>query len=174
MSVTASQLVYEFQPTTPAGTSQSSPYVLSMPMPPLEVRYIEWVVPPGPQGYLGWQILCSGELVIPQNATWLVTDDEKHTWELDEQVQTGAWGFRGYNNGRYPHTVYLRFLLDPLEPVAGLDDLGLIYPLSDPALDNPNSPLPLDSVTGGLGLTQALIAQAVAGEQQSTLVAGLE
>jgi hypothetical protein len=133
VSDTASQLVYEFQPTTPHGTLQSAPHVESFTMPPLEVQWIQWVVPPGPQGNLGWQITCSGEVVIPQNGAWIVTDNEKNSWELDEQITSGSWGFRGYNSGQYDHTVYLRFLLNPLPSTEGVGSPagGLLLPIGN-------------------------------------------
>lgn len=108
------QLVYEFQPTTPAGTAQDSPYTTAFTLPALEVVIIQFFVPPGPCGHLGWQITASGELVIPQNGSWIVTDNEHSEWTLDEQITSGSWGFNGYNTGIYDHTVYLRFLMNPL------------------------------------------------------------
>jgi hypothetical protein len=122
--MTGAELVYEFQPLTPAGTAQNAPNTVAMTIPSLEVQFIEWKVPPGPQGNLGWQLWYSGALVIPQNGTWVVTDNESGKWEIDELPTTGAWQFKGYNTGTYDHTVYLRFLLLPLQ---SLQQLGGDY-----------------------------------------------
>ena len=89
-SPSGSELIYEFQPTTPAGTPLATPNVVAMQMPDLEVQYIEWIVPPGPSGNLGWQLLYSGSLVVPQNGTWVITDNETGRWELDELPTGGA------------------------------------------------------------------------------------
>ena len=113
-STTGSELVFEFQPLTPAGTLEAAPVKIDMPLPSYEVQFIEWKVPPGPNGHLGWQIWYSNSLVIPQNGTWIVTSDESGKWEIDELPINGDWQFYGYNTGTYDHTTYLRFLLNPL------------------------------------------------------------
>jgi hypothetical protein len=129
----SSQLIYEFQPLTPAGTSISSPKIVDMAMPAMEVNFIEWMVPNGPQGNLGWQLWYSNALVIPQNGTWIITDGEIGKWDVNQFPQAGSWNFYGYNSGSYDHTVYLRFLLNPLvQAVATLDELIVIGGPSDP------------------------------------------
>jgi hypothetical protein len=135
-SSTSAELVYEYQPTTPAGTAEASPYVVAIPLPGYEVQFIEWKVPPGPQGNLGWRLLYSKALVIPQNGTWIITDNEAGRWELDKLPVSGDWYFQSYNTGSYPHTVYIRFLLNPLADTSD-DDLGLIVPASIPSADIP-------------------------------------
>jgi hypothetical protein len=109
------QLVYAFQPTTPASTPVGSPYETNLVFPSLEVVEISWKVPPGPRGNLGWQLGVSGEAIVPANKdVYIVTDDEENTWGLVEQPTTGDWYFKAYNTGQYPHTVYLRFLCEPV------------------------------------------------------------
>jgi len=113
----AAEIIYAFSPTTPAGTAEATPYSTNLTMPALEVVTIEWKVPPGPCGHLGWALGLAGEVVIPQGAgTWIVTDDESGSWTLDEQPNSGSWYFEAYNTGIYNHTVYFRFLLNPLAP----------------------------------------------------------
>jgi hypothetical protein len=137
-SPSGSELIYEFQPTTPAGTPLATPNVVAMQMPDLEVQYIEWIVPPGPSGNLGWQLLYSGSLVVPQNGTWVITDNETGRWELDELPTGGAWSFQGYNTDLHnDHTVYLRFLLDPLAQPLTLEDLGILDPIQFPPAGEP-------------------------------------
>lgn len=113
-SPTGSELVYEFHLTTPAGTAEDNLDFQDINMPNLEVQWVQWVVPPGPLGNLGWQLWYSGALVVPQNGTFVVTDDEKNSWELEELPTGGSWGLVSYNTGKYDHTLYLRFLLNPL------------------------------------------------------------
>lgn len=124
-AATASLTIYEFQPLTPAGTPEDVPISIDMTFPALEVDIIEWMVPKGPQGNLGWQLWYANSLVIPQNGTWVVTDGEFGHWEIDELPQTGTWQFMGYNTGSYDHTVYLRFLVSPLT-TSSPDNSGLI------------------------------------------------
>jgi hypothetical protein len=123
----ASLLVYEFQPTTPANTASSSPYTADMIFPPLEVDIIEWMVPTGPQGNLGWQLMYNNALVIPQNGTWIITDGEFGRWEIDELPTAGSWGFQGYNSDTVnDHTVYLRFLVSPIAQIAANSAMTVI------------------------------------------------
>lgn len=96
-SPTGSELVYQFEPTVPNSTAQSSPYSTTLTIPQYEVQLIRWRVPPGPQGNLGWQLLYSGSLVFPQNGLWIIADNEYATWELDELPTGGSWEFQGYN-----------------------------------------------------------------------------
>jgi hypothetical protein len=138
-SPTGAQLVYEFTPTTPAGTAKSSPYADDLTLPAYEVQLIRWRVPPGPQGNLGWQLWYSGAIVLPQNGLWIVADNEYATWELDELPTAGAWQFQGYNTGSYDHTIYLTFLVNPLTPAetTTLEDLGLLSPVAFPNAGEP-------------------------------------
>lgn len=112
--------LYEFAPTIPAGTLTTAPVTLPMVMPTRIVRKIEVRVPPGPSGVMGFQIGAAGQAIIPANAgAFIVTDDERITWELEEQIESGAWQLIGYNTGDFPHTVYVRFLVDLPSDVAG-------------------------------------------------------
>lgn len=113
----AATTVYEFQPLTPHGTAKSTPLYQALTFPNYEVVQIQWVVPPGPQGNLGWQLMISKQVVIPQNGGWIITDNEKNEWDINELPSTGDWGFNAYNTGAYDHTVYLRFLIAPLSAI---------------------------------------------------------
>jgi hypothetical protein len=140
-SPTGSELVYQFEPTVPNSTAQSSPYSTTLTIPQYEVQLIRWRVPPGPQGNLGWQLLYSGSLVFPQNGLWIVADNEFATWELDELPTGGSWEFQGYNTGTYDHTVYLTFLCNPLtqEEATTLEDLGMLEPIHFPDAGEPSN-----------------------------------
>jgi hypothetical protein len=138
-SPTGSELVYQFDPTVPNGTAQSSPYSTTLTIPQYEVQLIRWRVPPGPQGNLGWQLWYSGSIVFPQNGGWIVADNEYATWELDELPSGGSWEFQGYNTGTYDHTVFLTLLCNPLTQVeeTTLEELGLLNPVAFPNAGEP-------------------------------------
>jgi hypothetical protein len=140
-SPTGSELVYQFEPTVPNSTAQSSPYSTTLTIPQYEVQLIRWRVPPGPQGNLGWQLLYSGSLVFPQNGLWIIAYNEYATWELDELPTGGSWEFQGYNTGTYDHTVYLTFLCNPLtqEEATTLEDLGMLEPIHFPDAGEPSN-----------------------------------
>lgn len=106
--------IREFTVTITAGTQQASPSLAALVMPARIVRHIHARIPPGPNGLMGWALASGGVPVIPWNANaWFVANDETFDWDLEGQISSGAWQLRGYNTGRYDHSVYLVFELDP-------------------------------------------------------------
>jgi hypothetical protein len=113
-------LVRSFVVLTPAGTTVAAPLTTSLAMPGRIVRSIRVRVPPGPAGSVGFALVSGGQQMIPEAAgTYLVMDDEVVDWPLTDQLETGAWQLRTYNVGRWDHTLYLTFLLDPIEGQGG-------------------------------------------------------
>lgn len=109
------QEIRAFSITIPVGTTQGANWSVKMDMPPRTVRQIDIRVPPGPRGEMGFQIGASGVQIIPHNeGQYLVVDDETISWPLDNQIDSGGWELFGYNQGQYDHTVYIRFLVDPV------------------------------------------------------------
>jgi hypothetical protein len=105
--------VYAFAVTIPAGTPVGSPFTQNLSMPVRVVRAIDWRVPPGPAGMMGWALALAGQNVIPvNNGGWIITDNEYDTWNIDLYPTSGAWQLRGYNTGLFPHTVFVNFQCD--------------------------------------------------------------
>jgi hypothetical protein len=135
--------IQSFQVSVPAGTPIVSPVTTALTMPARIVRAVQITVPPGPQGSLGFALSVAGQNVIPVNAgQWIVTDDEKITWDLSGYITTGAWALTAYNTGSYAHSVYLRFLCDYLsDPAASgagtLAPLQLVPVPADPVIPTP-------------------------------------
>ena len=101
-----------FQPTVPAGTAIAAPFTTALQFNRAIVQRIEILVPPGPSGLVGFRIQHSGRTVIPYDTSqWIITDDEKIPWEVDNFPTGSAWGFQAYNLDIYDHTIYLRFLV---------------------------------------------------------------
>lgn len=68
--------------------------------------------PPGPSGLVGIRIGHSGQVVIPDSgADWLITDDEKIAWDMENYPTANAWFVDAYNTDTIVHLVYLRWLL---------------------------------------------------------------
>lgn len=106
--------------TVPAGTPPDAGWTASLDMPPRIVREIEIIVPPGPRGTVGFALGSSGQAVIPrQQGEWIVTDNEQIRWPLETGIDSGGWQLYGYNTGVYPHTLYIRFLVDPVTDKTG-------------------------------------------------------
>jgi hypothetical protein len=128
------QEIREFAVTVPGSTPKAAPLVTQLTMPQREVVRISWRVPPGPSGLMGWQLTSAGAPVIPiQLNTYMVTDNQADTWDLEGYLDSGNWQCTAYNTGIYPHTFYLTFLLDlpgtvvaspPPPSVAGIGVIG--------------------------------------------------
>jgi hypothetical protein len=115
--------VRNFSVTVPAGTQSSSPQVTALTMPARIVRKVRVRVPPGPAGLVGWALGAAGQRVLPWGAgEWIVADNEVIEWELEDQIESGAWQLQAYNTGVYDHTLYVTFLTDPpaTRPGAGV------------------------------------------------------
>src|SRR6266702_4572492 len=106
--------VFHFAPTIPAGAPITTPMIFNLTMPPGTVEAIEWRIPPGPNGAMGWSLGAAGRAVIPYNrGEWIIGDDDRDRWELAEQITSGAWQLFGYNTGTYDHRVFFTFLTRP-------------------------------------------------------------
>lgn len=105
--------VRSFAVTIPANTPVSAPVTQAITMPPRDVAWVHWSVPPGPAGLMGWRLSMSGgNAVIPTGGGFIITDDDSDTWNVFNQPDGGAWEVNGYNTDIYPHTVYLDFGLN--------------------------------------------------------------
>lgn len=104
----------------PAGTAKATPVTLSLNLPiGAKVDRIDWTVPRGPRGEMGWHLAMGGTQVVPFGTnTFLVADDRHGSWELTDLPDEGEWQFVGYNTGNYPHTAYLEILITPVQAPA--------------------------------------------------------
>lgn len=106
------QEVRSFAVAIPAGTPKTAPLTTGIAFPTRVVSQINWRMPPGPHGLVGWRLTMGGVQVVPlPDGAWLVADDDSGEWPLTGLPVTGQWELTGYNTGVWPHTVYLDFLL---------------------------------------------------------------
>lgn len=112
--------VRQYTATFPAGTPIAAPVTVSVGFPPRVVRSVDWRIPPGAQGVMGWQLAMGGVQVLPTRSdTWVVDDGTSGTFTLDGYPDSGSWQVVGYNTGVYAHSVFLTFHLDlPAKPRA--------------------------------------------------------
>lgn len=106
-----------FDVTVPAGTLEAAPQTTALPFNLGVVTDIEILVPPGPSGLVGFRIQHSQETVIPYNKSkWVIADDDTLRWPLSGFPVGSAWALQAYNRDVYPHTLYLRFLVNETGP----------------------------------------------------------
>lgn len=165
------QEIREFAVTVPAGTAKATPLVTNISFPEREVIAVSYRVPPGPSGLMGWALTSAGTPVIPiQPGTYIVTNDQSATWELEGYLDSGNWQVTAYNTGLYPHTVYLTFQLDlpgtvatPAQPPTGsgvgvIGTGGTVTPPPTSGTPPPVSSPPDDTAAA---VTSAIIADIV-------------
>jgi hypothetical protein len=105
--------VREFAVTIPHGTPVGNPVTVDVSFPERLVRQVNWRVPPGPAGLMGWILSSDKVPVIPvQPGKWIIAADQSGEWPLTGYQDSGNWQVTGYNTGTFDHTVYLTFLLD--------------------------------------------------------------
>jgi hypothetical protein len=102
--------IVPFAVTIPAGTLKTAPVTIPLNLDNWEIEALDLEVPPGPAGLMGFQIANNGVPYIPYGAgQWLVWDDVKERYQLDEQPNASGWAIIGYNLGTYDHQVIARF-----------------------------------------------------------------
>lgn len=104
--------IYQFTNTIPAGTTANAPATFPMTVPLLSIEWIEWEVPPGARGNVGFWIGSKGQQVIPFASgapQWIVTDGRAAHWDTEDLPDSGDWQMAGYNVGLNPHTITVRF-----------------------------------------------------------------
>lgn len=181
--------VRRFSVTIPANTPKSAGFTRDLSFPARVVRKLEVLVPPGPRGEVGFAIGAAGQAIIPFNAgAFIVTNDELVPWELTDYHDSGSWTFFGYNTGRYPHTLEVRFEVDlatsasaiaqPIDP-AQLVPTGAVAVAAQAGPEAPGTPGnggtvlpgpapppalegPPSPPTGGLGAAPPALAEAPA------------
>ena len=110
----------------PAGTAIAAPQVTDMPFDDGIVTQINITVPPGPSGFVGFQLTHKGGKVIPSTGnTFIIADDRQIAWPVSNMPQASGWQLRGYNTDVFPHTLYIEFMIDEI-PVAAAPSVTLV------------------------------------------------
>ena len=108
--------ILSFQATIPHGTPVASPKTIALTMPSTEVVEVDIIVPPGPRGQMGFALGAAGQQVYPYVlGSWIITDNDKIAWPLENAIDSGAWELIGWNTGAYDHTVYITFQTNPVQ-----------------------------------------------------------
>lgn len=107
-----------FPITVPAHTPQATPLVTSLSFHEGDVAVLEFIIPPGPSGLLGWQVLYSGQVIIPRGgAGFFVMDDTHESWQLEKYPTGGGWQIAAYNTDVYPHLLQFILHVNELQPI---------------------------------------------------------
>ena len=106
--------VRHYTTLVPAGTPVAAPQVTNLVMPPRRVHAVQWRVPPGAAGLMGWRLTMGGVQVLPTPGTdqWVIAAGESGQWAIEEFPDSGAWQVTAYNTGAFAHSVYHAFHVD--------------------------------------------------------------
>lgn len=106
-----------FQVTIPAGTAVAAPVAVACTMPPRTVTRIDWRVPAGPMGVMGWWVGMGGVQIQPVPPSGpVIANGETGTWLIEDAPDGGTWQVIGYNTGANNHSIYLVFWTNPIAP----------------------------------------------------------
>jgi hypothetical protein len=98
--------VLPFTATIPPGTPIAAPFTQAMALDTWNVERLDLEVPAGPAGLMGFQIYNNGVAYIPYGAgNWIVWDDVKDSYYLEDLPNASGWAIVGYNLGFYAHQV---------------------------------------------------------------------
>lgn len=105
------EIIRQFTATVPASTTKASPYTLDMTLLQLVVVSVDLEVPPGPEGLMGFYLALGGTQTIPEDVgEWIIWDDTRAAWPLENQTTAGTWQLVGYNDDAVnAHNVVVRF-----------------------------------------------------------------
>lgn len=109
--------VRHYQPSIPAHTSATSLHAVSIPVPVATVDRVDWKVPPGHGGLVGWFLAMGNVQVRPLPiGTFMVHDNKDGTWPGGGLPDSGSWQLVGYNTGAFAHAVWLTFHITYKKP----------------------------------------------------------
>lgn len=128
-------LTFPVNVTTPINTAIATPLTTPINMGDVYCYSVEVFIPPGPVGDMGFYLTNAGLQILPwsQQLSWFVADNYDHTFPMGLELGSSL-SCVSYNTGGYPHTVYFRFLIEPIAsylaapggaPLAQLDLSGL-------------------------------------------------
>lgn len=122
--------IRHFIVTVAAHTPQASPALTDVAVPVRELVRVDWHLPPGCAGLVGFYLAMGGVQVQPLPQGTFVTGDARNgSWQLARQPDSGSWQIAAYNTGANPHQIHLTLHLDLVDvreqPFELLDSLAL-------------------------------------------------
>lgn len=101
--------IQSFPCVLPPGTTPSAPTVVPMQLGIWSPAWIEFDVPSGLAGAVGFYVAASGQQYIPfrvgNTPTWLGLNSVSKHYDLHNQPTSGDWSLVGYNQGNFQHII---------------------------------------------------------------------
>lgn len=107
------------------GSTPAAPVTTQVVLGDLWVYSVDFVVPPGPGGAMGFNLSYGGTPILPwsplsqpgANTDFFIVDDWQENVVVDSEIGSSLT-FIAYNTGFWPHTVYMRFNATPIAAYA--------------------------------------------------------
>lgn len=107
--------VRHFLVTVPAGTAKAAPQRTAITVPVMRLLQLDWHLPPGCAGLVGFFLSMGGVQVQPLPAgSFVIGEGRSATWHLDNAPDSGAWEITAYNTGAHDHTIHLTLHVEPI------------------------------------------------------------
>lgn len=115
----------QFTVNVPAGTAQNAPQTTQLPIPDSWVYEIEVQVPDGPAGLMGFCLTYANTPIIPwaNSLTFLTVENYEKTFPVEAQMGKGL-ACVAFNNGDWPHLIFLRVLTTPISAYQAVSNLA--------------------------------------------------
>jgi hypothetical protein len=115
------QQAIPYNVTVQPGSTPAAPVTTPIMLGDLWVYSVDFVVPPGPGGAMGFNLSYASSVILPwspvqqigSNTNFFIVDDWVENVMVDAEISQGL-AFVGYNQGAWPHTVYMRFNATPI------------------------------------------------------------
>lgn len=108
-----SDAILGFDLALPAGNNSKSVTKFETPLGLANVSQLMCVVPAGCAGLVGFQFWLGGSPVYPRDGTsFFIFDDFTLIIPVTNQVTTGQWEVRAYNQDFFPHTLHMYYQYD--------------------------------------------------------------
>lgn len=113
--MTISNRVQAYTLKVTAGTESTSPASEQIDLGWCFLHMVECMVPPGHNGYTGFNVQWNGLCIVPFTAapSFIIANDETLPLDVDTEVDSFLQ-VNGYNTDQWDHSFYFRFFYTPI------------------------------------------------------------
>lgn len=115
-----------FNVTVAPGSTPNAPVTTAINLGDIFCYSVDFVVPRGPNALMGFNLSYAGSIIVPWSpsgapgsaAPFLIVNDWQENVTIEAEIGASL-SFVAYNQGFWPHTVYMRFNSVPISAYLG-------------------------------------------------------
>lgn len=112
--------------TIPANTPIATPFHFPMVFQDADVVEIDIKVLDGPCGTVGFYLTAGGSQYVPRTVgSYVIPNDDRFVWPIANAINSGSWGFTGYNLDSFPHLIQVGFQVNETGTSPALSDTSV-------------------------------------------------